>query len=88
MNIASLTVTCDSCGKTAETWDFQNPDRGLECNCCRILHDHAGRGCRTITITGNAYLTLFDIGELLEGGSTHGDVRSDDSRELAERDSA
>jgi len=61
-----LAVTCDSCGKTAETWDFQNPDKGLECGCCAILHDHAGIGCRPVTITGHAHLVLFDIDYLMD----------------------
>ena len=61
-----LTVECSSCGISAETWDFQNPDRAVECNCCVIAHDHAGKGCRPVIITAHAYLTIFSPEELLE----------------------
>jgi len=60
-----LLVECNSCGKSAETWDFQHPDLAVICNCCLIAHDHAGIGCRPVTITGRADLTLFDIEYLM-----------------------
>jgi hypothetical protein len=59
-----LTVECDQCHESAETWDFQHPDRALECGCCVIAHDHAGLGCRTVTITASAYLSIFSPEEL------------------------
>lgn len=49
-----LRVTCDSCGAYAHTHDGSNPDGALACECCPDDHDHAGRGCRTITITAFA----------------------------------
>jgi hypothetical protein len=61
-----LTVTCDTCGASAETWDGEHPDRAVECGCCPLAHDHAGLGCRTVTITATARLTLLDAGDLLE----------------------
>jgi hypothetical protein len=61
-----LTIQCDTCGKSAETWDFQHPDLAVECGCCPVPHDHAGLGCRTVTITAYAQLTLFEIAELME----------------------
>ena len=61
-----LVVTCNSCGKTAETWDFQHPDLAVECGCCPAAHDHAGLGCRPVTIYATAHLTMFDIGYLME----------------------
>ena len=61
-----LIVTCNSCGKTAETWDYQHPDLAVECSCCPVAHDHTGIGCRPVTITATAHLTLFDITELME----------------------
>ena len=39
-----LVVACQSCGKTAETWDFQHPDLAVECSCCPVAHDHTGLG--------------------------------------------
>jgi hypothetical protein len=56
-----LIVKCDSCGKTAETWDFQHPDLAVECTCCPLPHDHTGLGCRTVTITATAHLTMRDM---------------------------
>ena len=61
-----LRVVCNSCGKTAETWDFQHPDLAVECGCCPAAHDHTGLGCRPVTIYATAHLTVFDIGELME----------------------
>jgi len=39
-DLKPLVVTCQSCGATAETWDFQRPDRAVECPCCPVAHDH------------------------------------------------
>lgn len=61
-----LSVSCDSCGMTAETWDFQHPDWAVTCGCCPEVHDHTGLGCRPVTVTGTAHLTIFSIEELLE----------------------
>lgn len=61
-----LTVVCNSCGKSADTWDYQHPDAAVECGCCPVAHDHAGLGCRTVTIYAHAHLTLFQMTELLE----------------------
>jgi len=61
-----LLVACSSCGKSAETWDFQHPDLAIICECCPVDHDHTGIGCRPVTITGHAHITLFDIEDLLE----------------------
>jgi hypothetical protein len=87
-----LIVECHSCGTSAETYDYAHPDLAVECNCCPIAHDHTGLGCRTVAITVSAHLTIFNIEDLLEmaGGedASHGDVRSDDSRQLAECDPA
>lgn len=52
-----LKVTCNSCGKSAETLDYASPDRALSCGCCPVSHDHAGLGCRPVTITATAVLT-------------------------------
>jgi len=49
-----LEVTCDSCGESARTLNGSNPDGALSCDCCPENHDHAGRGCRTVTITAFA----------------------------------
>ena len=67
-----LTVACQSCGKTAETWDFQHPDLCVVCDCCPIQHDHTGIGCRPVTITATAHLTLFEIAELMEMATERG----------------
>jgi len=61
-----LRVVCNSCGTSAETWDYSDPDSALICNCCPLSHNHAGLGCRTITIYATAHLTLFDLNELME----------------------
>lgn len=61
-----LLVECNSCGASAETWDFQHPDLALTCYCCPIQHDHTGLGCRPVVITAHASLTLFDIQELMD----------------------
>ena len=61
-----LVVSCLSCGKTAETWNFQQPDLAVECDCCPVDHDHAGLGCRPVRITATAHLTLFEVAELME----------------------
>jgi len=49
-----LLVTCNSCGASAETRDGSNPDAAVECDCCPEAHDHAGLGCRPVTITAFA----------------------------------
>lgn len=49
-----LLVSCNSCGRTAETRDGSNPDGALACECCPEDHDHGGRGCRPVTITAFA----------------------------------
>jgi hypothetical protein len=61
-----ITVTCNSCGKSGETWDGGNPHAAVECDCCPEKHDHAGRGCRTVTITAFAHLTIINASDLLE----------------------
>jgi hypothetical protein len=65
-NLEPLRVVCNSCGTEAETYDYQHPDLCVECDCCVILHDHAGTGCRPVTIYATAHLALFDINELME----------------------
>jgi hypothetical protein len=60
-----LVVECNSCHKSAETWDFRHPDLAVECGCCPIAHDHAGLGCRTVTVTATAHLSIFSLDELL-----------------------
>ena len=67
-----LKVRCNSCGIEAETWDFQHPDLAVVCSCCPVDHDHTGLGCRPVTITATAFLTLFDIGELMEIAAERG----------------
>ena len=62
-----LRVTCDGCGAEAWTFDYQHPDRAVECGCCPVAHDHAGLGCRPVTIFATACLRLFDAAELLDG---------------------
>jgi len=57
--VDSLKVTCNSCGTSAETYDFAHPDRAFQCACCPEEHDHAGLGCRPVTITARAFLTGF-----------------------------
>lgn len=62
-----LVVECDTCGKRGETYDFQHPDLAVECGCCPVAHDHAGLGCRPVTITATARLLLFNaIVEMLD----------------------
>jgi len=58
MPVHPLTVACDSCGKSTETFSYHDPDGALECECCTEDHSHAGLGCaRTITITARAHLS-------------------------------
>jgi len=38
----------------------------VECGCCPVTHDHAGLGCRPVTITATARLTILDPADLLE----------------------
>ena len=52
-----LTVACDTCGASAQTFNGSDPDGGLECPCCPEDHSHAGLGCRPVTISATAYLT-------------------------------
>lgn len=61
-----LTVVCNSCGKAAETWDYQDPDVAVECACCPEQHNHAGLGCRTVTIYAHARMTFLSAADLLE----------------------
>jgi hypothetical protein len=65
-NPEPLKVVCNSCGTTAETWDFQHPDWAVKCQCCPLGHDHTGHGCRPVTIYATAHLTLFNVQDLLE----------------------
>lgn len=59
-------VTCDSCGKTTDTIEGSRLDQALECDCCPVKHNHAGLGCRTVTISATAHLRLFDTADLLD----------------------
>ena len=52
-----LTVTCDTCGASAQTFNGADPDSALECACCPVPHSHAGLGCRTVTISATAHLS-------------------------------
>ena len=61
-----LRVSCLGCGTEGWTFDYQHPDRAVECGCCPEPHDHAGLGCRPVTIFATAYLRLFDAAELLD----------------------
>jgi len=61
-----LRVTCDSCGAEGWTFDYQHPDRAVECGCCPVAHDHAGLGCRPVTIYGTAYLRVVDLDEVMD----------------------
>ena len=43
---------CDGCHKFETiTGDMSDPDGALDCECCPEDHNHAGLGCRPITIT-------------------------------------
>lgn len=53
---APLTVVCNSCGASAQTFNGSDPHGALECPCCPEDHSHAGLGCRTITIQATAHL--------------------------------
>ena len=75
-NLEPLRVECNSCGTSAETYDYQHPDLCVECTCCPILHDHTGIGCRPVTIYAFAHLTLFDINELMEMAAEHQEIPS------------
>ena len=45
-------IKCDTCGnKTMTRTGLDDPHSQLQCSCCPIDHNHAGLGCRTITIT-------------------------------------
>ena len=79
-----LVVRCNQCGMTAETWDFQHPDLAVECGCCPVAHDHTGLGCRPVTITATAHLTLFDIRELMDMATENGTLpeRSEAAQEV------
>lgn len=57
-----LLVKCDTCGAEEYTYNGENPDAAVECGCCPEVHDHAGKGCRTVTITAFAHL-VGTIGE-------------------------
>ena len=61
-----LHVVCDSCGTEGFTFDYQRPDLAVECSCCPLPHDHAGIGCRPVTIWGTARLRLFEVTELMD----------------------
>ena len=61
-----LRVVCNACGTEGYTFDYQHPDLAVECACCPVVHDHAGIGCRPVTIFGTARLRLFDVADLLE----------------------
>ena len=61
-----LRVVCDSCGTEGWTFDYQRPDVAVECSCCPLPHDHAGIGCRPVTIWGTARLRLFEVTELMD----------------------
>jgi hypothetical protein len=52
-----LTVTCNSCGTSAPVTDGMHPDQAVACACCPQDHDHAGLGCRPVTITATAFLS-------------------------------
>lgn len=64
-SIDPLMVTCDTCGKSAETYDYGDPDGALDCDCCPVKHNHGGLGCRTVTITASAFLQAFSLADLL-----------------------
>lgn len=61
-----LRVICDTCGAEGFTFDYQHPDRAVDCGCCPLPHDHAGLSCRTVTICATARLAAFSAGDLLD----------------------
>ncbi len=81
-----LRVVCNSCGETAETWDYQHPDWAVKCGCCPLEHDHMGVGCRPVTIYATAHLTLFDINELMEMAAERDALTASEPPELDVRD--
>lgn len=64
-----LRVVCDACGTEGFTFDYEHPDQAVECSCCPVPHDHAGLGCRTVTIFGAACLRVIDPADLLEAAA-------------------
>lgn len=73
--VEPLRVTCNLCGVWGETYDSQHPDLAVQCDCCPVKHDHAGLGCRTVTIQATAYLTFLSAEDLLDA---IGEFRQDD----------
>lgn len=63
-----LRVVCDSCGAEGWTFDYQHPDLAVQCACCPADHDHAGLGCRPVTIYGTAHLKVLDLDEVMDSG--------------------
>ena len=67
-----LRVVCDSCGTEGFTFDYQRPDRAVECPCCPLPHDHGASAdatgviCRPVTIFGTAHLRMFEVADLMD----------------------
>ena len=61
-----LRVVCDTCAAEGFTFDYEHPDRAVECACCLAVHDHAGLGCRPVTIYGTAHLRLLEVAEVMD----------------------
>lgn len=80
-----LRVVCKSCNAEGQTYDFRHPDLAVRCGCCPVEHDHAGLGCRPVTIYAIARLSLFDVSELLEmaAGKQSGDLEIPQAQEVA-----
>ena len=63
---APITITCNSCQASVQTFNGSDPHGALECPCCPEDHTHTGlEPCptRTITISATAYLS----GEATQG---------------------
>jgi DNA-binding IclR family transcriptional regulator len=78
-----LRVACDTCGAEGFTFDYQHPDAAVECGCCPVRHDHAGLGCRTVTIYGTAHLRVFEVADLMDAADPALLPASDQDAEVA-----
>ena len=71
-----LRVVCDTCAAEGFTFDYEHPDRAVECACCPAAHDHAGLGCRPVTIYGTAHLRILEVADLMDPATPLPDVRN------------
>jgi hypothetical protein len=64
MPVMGHIVECDTCHKKTVITNGEHIHDALRCGCCpghSSAHSDAGQSCRTVTVHGNAFVSLVDM---------------------------